>query len=73
MKINKLNDGNNSAMKFRVFEDETYINKPTVFLVSVGRDAVIELTLEQITAVLRANGYGKPIWEVGSERGEYLR
>jgi hypothetical protein len=69
MKINKLNDGNNSAMKFRVFEDESYINKPTVFLVSVGRDAVIELTLEQITAVLNAKGYGEPIWEVGSERG----
>lgn len=69
MKINKLNDGNNSAMKFRVFEDESYINKPTVFLVSVGRDAVIELTLEQITAVLNAKGYGEPISKFRSERG----
>ncbi len=68
MKINKLNESS-SAMKFRVFEEDSYINKPTIFLISVEKDTVIELTLEQIIAVLNAKGYGKPIWKVGSERG----
>ena len=69
MKINPLNESTNTAMKFKVVDEEKYVNKPTIFLISVGRDTVIELTLEQITTILRANGYGEPIWKVGSERG----
>ena len=72
MKINKLNDENNSAMKFRVFKEDSYINKPTIFLISLEKDTVIELTLEQITAVLNAKGYGEPISKFHSERGDYL-
>ena len=69
MKINPLNESTNTAMKFKVVDEEKYVNKPTIFLISVEKDTVIELTLEQITAVLNAKGYGKPIWKVGSERG----
>ena len=68
MKINKLNESATAAMRFKVFGENEYVNKPTVFLISVGKDAVIELSLDQITAVLNANGYGKPLWEVKSER-----
>ncbi len=68
MKINRLNESRSAAMKFKVFDEDKYINQPTIFLISVGRDTVIELTLEQITAVLNAKGYGEPIGGVKSER-----
>ena len=48
---------------------ETTSEKPTLFVFDVDGETVLELTLEQITAILKANGYGEPIWKVGSERG----
>lgn len=36
-------------------------DKPTTFVFDVNGENVLELTLDQITAILKANGYADPI------------
>ena len=36
-------------------------DKPTFFVFDVDGETVLELTLDQITAILKANGYADPI------------
>lgn len=55
MKIN-----NAQPMRFKQNSKLT-TDKPTVFLLDVDGETVLELTLDQITAILKANGYSDPV------------
>lgn len=73
MKIQRLNEHCKETMRFRLeeYDDDTTqmqaalgIEVPQdanpVYLIDVSGEYVLEITLEQISAILKANGYEPP-------------
>ena len=58
--FNEDYDDNVDALQ-NSLEFELTSDKPTLFVFDVNGETVLELTLDQITAILKANGYGSPI------------